>query len=140
MTDLRLDIPPASTKDLRNFGLTFGGVASVFGLLFLWRGRVPIAEALGVAAVLFFAAGLFFPGVLRPFHAPWMKFAEILGYVNTRLLLGLFFFVGVTPMGLAMRLSGKDPMGRSFKAKDGKSYWTEATRHVDGVRHFDRQF
>jgi hypothetical protein len=69
-----------------------------------------------------------------------MKFAEILGYINTRVLLGLFFMVGITPTGLLMRLSGKDPMSRTFKGKTVSSYWTKPTPHADGPRHFDRQF
>ena len=60
--------------------------------------------------------------------------------MNTTLLLGLFFLVGVTPIGLAMRASGKDPMTRTFKRKGASSYWTKPTPHADGDRHFDRQF
>jgi hypothetical protein len=129
-----------SAKELRNFGFTFGGVATVVTLLLLWRGRTPTAQGFAAAAVLFFLVGGLIPGLLRPFYGPWMKFAEILGHINTRILLGLFFFVGITPTGLLMRLTGKDPMSRTFKRKGGATYWTKAPPHADGVRHFDRQF
>ena len=55
-------------------------------------------------------------------------------------ILILFFFIGITPTGLMMRVSGKDPMGRTFKKKSATSYWTKPTPHADGHRHFDRQF
>jgi hypothetical protein len=140
LTDAVETPPPASTKDLRSFGFTFGAVAVVFALLLTWRGRTVSARGFALFAVSFFLVGALTPALLRPFHGPWMKFAEILGYINTRILLGLCFFVGVTPTGLLMRLAGKDPMSRSFKRKGDASYWTKAPPHADGVRHFDRQF
>lgn len=139
MTDAIPNPPPATTKDLRSFGFTFGGVALVFGAFLLWRGR-PMAPWFLGASALFFAVGGLAPGLLRPAFGPWMKFAEILGYVNTRILLGLFFFVGITPTGLLMRVAGKDPMARTFKGKATASYWTKPTPHQDGERHFTRQF
>lgn len=140
MTDAIKTPPPATAKDLRNFGFTFGAVAAVVTLWLLWRGRTGSAQGFAVAAVVFSLIGAVVPALLRPLHGPWMKFAEILGHLNTRILLGLFFFVGITPTGLLMRLSGKDPMSRTFKRKGGPSYWTRAPPHPDGVRHFDRQF
>ncbi len=132
--------PPATAKDLRNFGFTFGFVAGAFGLVLMWRGRPAPAEGFLIAAAAFFLVGATVPGLLRPAYGPWMKFAEILGYINTGLLLGAFYLVGVTPTGLLMRLSGKDPMNRTFKREDESSYWTKPTPHHEGARHFDRQF
>lgn len=139
MTNDAQAAPAPTGKDLRNFGFTFGAVALLFGALLMWRGRPSAPWAIG-AAFLFFAAGGFAPWVLKPAYGPWMKFAEILGSINTRILLGLFFLVGITPTGLALRLAGKDPMTRSFKRKNISSYWTKPAPHADGVRHFDRQF
>ena len=139
MTDANPAPPPATAKDLRNFGFTFGGVALGFGLLLLWRAR-PSAPWVLSASALFFLVGALLPSLLRPAFGPWMKFAEVLGYVNTRLLLGLFFLFGITPTGLLMRLAGKDPMARTFKPKATSSYWTKPTPHSEGDRHFTRQF
>lgn len=133
--------PPLPTRrDLRNFGITFGLVTLVIAAFLLWKGRVAPAQGFGAASLLFFVAAFAVPAVLRPFFGPWMKFAEILGYVNTRILLGVFYYVGVTPTGLLMRLAGKDPMTRTFKQKSALTYWSKPSVHVDGARHFDRQF
>ncbi len=131
--------PPATPKDLRNFGFTFAGVALVFAAFLFWKGRPSAPWFLGAAGV-FFVLGAFLPSLLRPAFGPWMKFAEVLGYVNTRILLGLFFIIGITPTGLLMRISGKDPMARTFKQKSTSSYWTKPTPHEEGNRHFTRQF
>lgn len=139
MTDDFKAPPPATARDLRNFGFTFAGVAAVFGLFLAWRGR-PLAPYFLGAAVVFLLVGALVPSLLRPFFGPWMKFAEILGYVNTRILLGVFFALGITPTGLLMRLAGKDPMGRTFKKSGPPSYWTKPATHPDGTRHFNRQF
>jgi len=115
-------------------------VSAVVAAFLAWRGRTEPATIFLAAAVLFFLAGALFPWLLRPAHGPWMRFAEFLGYINTRLLLGLFYLVGVTPTGLLMRLAGKDPMTRTFKRKDELTYWTKPAPHTEGRRHFDRQF
>lgn len=130
----------ASRKDLRNFGFTFGAVAAVVATLLLWRGRTAPGQGFLIASTVCFAVAIVVPGLLRPFFGPWMKFAEILGYVNTRILLAVFYYVGITPTGVLMRLAGKDPMTRTFKGKNETSYWTRPAPHVDGRRHFDRQF
>ncbi len=140
MTDASAAKPRAGHRELRGFGFTFSGVAAVFALFLWWRGRTAGASWFLAAAVSFLFVGALVPGLLRPFHGPWMKFAEILGYINTRILLSLFYFIGITPTGLLMRIFGKDPMGRTFKHKDAPSYWTKPIRHEDGARHFDRQF
>ena len=132
--------PRATSRDLRNFGVTFGIVAALFGAFLGWRGRTAPAGTFLTAAVAFFLVGALIPGLLRPFHGPWMKFAEVLGYVNTRILLGLFFFIGVTPTGLIMRLTGKDPMNRTFRRTGQESYWNKPAAHPDGAQHFTRQF
>ena len=132
--------PRADTKALRGFGYTFGVVATLAGAFLLWRGRVSPGRGFLAGAAAFFLVGAVAPGLLRPFHGPWMRFAEVLGHINTKILLGLFFFVGVTPTGFLMRLFGKDPMSRTFKRAGDGSYWIKPTEHPDGVRHFDRQF
>lgn len=140
MTDPASHRPEASRRDLRNFGFTFGSVAMVAALVLGWRGRSGPAAAFLTAAALFFLVGALAPALLRPAYGPWMRFAEVLGYVNTRILLGLFFLVGITPTGLLMRLGGKDPMTRTFKRKGESTYWTKPEPHSEGTRHFDRQF
>ena len=69
-----------------------------------------------------------------------MKFAAILGHINTRILLTVFYIVGLTPTGFIMKMLGKDPMRRRFKDKSVSSYWSHEAPPAEGVRHFNNQF
>jgi hypothetical protein len=100
--------------DLRNFGLIVGGI---FGAIGLWpvviHGQSIRPWALGLAAALMLPA-LLAPGVLRPAYRVWMALGAALGWINTRLVLGLIFYGLITPMALVFRLIGRDPMQRAF--------------------------
>src|SRR4249920_19340 len=102
----------AEMKELRTFGLVVGGIFSMIGLWpIIYRGDPPRIWALSVGALLV-GLGLVFPIGLRHIHRIWMKIGHVLGYINTRILLGVIFYGMITPMGMIMRLSGKDSMHR----------------------------
>jgi Saxitoxin biosynthesis operon protein SxtJ len=105
----------ATRTELRNFGLIVGGI---FGALAIWpwviRGGNVRQWMLGLAVVLIVPA-LVAPRVLAPAHRAWMALGGALGWVNTRLVLGLIFFGLITPMGFVIRLTGRDPMRRALE-------------------------
>lgn len=102
----------ATTKELRTFGLMVGGVFSVIGLWpIVFRGDSPRIWAISVGGVLV-GLGLAVPSSLKHIHLVWMKIGHVLGYINTRILLGVIFYGLITPMGMIMRVLGKDPMHR----------------------------
>ncbi|MBI4000612.1 MAG: hypothetical protein HY348_02375 [Nitrospira defluvii] len=123
--------------DLRNFGLMVGGV---FLLIACWpmlrSGESLRLWALG-AGLLLVAFGLLAPLVLRPVFTAWMKVGHVLGWVNTRIILGIIFFGLITPMGFVMRLFGWDSMRRAF-LKDAESY--RVIRSPRPRSHMTRQF
>jgi Saxitoxin biosynthesis operon protein SxtJ len=101
-------------KQLRQFGLLVGGVFAVIGLSpMVIRGQNPRWWSL-VPAVLLIVPALVNPGSLRFVHRGWMAIGEVLGWINTRIILGTIFYTLVTATGLVMRLSGKDPMNRKL--------------------------
>ena len=110
-----------TNRELRKFGITIAIAFAIFGGLFLFRGK-PAGFYLLAIAGFFFVFGLIWPRVLAPVEWVWMKFAHALGYVMTRVLLTLTFYLFITPMGLVMRLFGKDLLNLKF-VKDSKSYW-----------------
>lgn len=61
------------------------------------------------------------PIAVKPLYIVWLKLGAVLGWINTRIILGIVYFVVFMPMGLFMRLFGNDPMNRCFK-KDKTSY------------------
>ncbi len=101
-------------RQLRQFGLLVGGIFGLMGLWpLVWRHHSPRAWALALAVALVVPA-LVAPRILRPAHRAWMKLAEALAWINTRILLGLLFFVMITPIGSLMRLLKRDPMRRQY--------------------------
>ena len=93
-----------------------------------------ITEVSGAMMIL----GVVLPVVLHPFYVVWMRIAEVLAWVNTRLILSLIFLLMITPIGLIMKLLGKDPIAkRADPAK--KSYWV-AREKVDHPETMKFQF
>ncbi|MBU0751003.1 MAG: sxtJ [Gammaproteobacteria bacterium] len=105
------------SAELRNFALIMAGlVALFFGALlpWLWNWRFPAWP--WYVAIALVAGGLLAPLSLRIPYRLWMRLGHALGWVNTRLLLGIIFYLMITPMGLVMRLFGWDPMRRRLDA------------------------
>ena len=108
---------PLSRPELRKFGLILGaGVALFFGIVFpLLRDKGidptswPWYLALALAAV-----AMALPALLRPVHAVWMRIGAVLGFVNTRIILGIIYLALFTPVALVLKLLKKDPMRRTF--------------------------
>jgi hypothetical protein len=118
-------IPEPDRAGLRRFGLVTGGLlAGLFGLAFpLLAGRHIPVWPWAVGGVLA-AWALAAPASLRPVYRGWMRVGGAVGWVNTRILLTLVFFVVVTPMGLAMRLLGRRPLsGHAPAPADAAETW-----------------
>lgn len=107
----------------KSFGIVFAVVFAVIALFPLIKGLPPRYWALGVAAV-FLVLAYVAPKALKPLNILWFKFGMLLYKFVNPLVMGLLFFTTVTPIGLLMRATGKDPLNRSFD-KNAKSYWIE---------------
>ena len=112
------DVRPGSD---RNFGLVMAAAAAVFGCLPLVRAAAPHWWLLALAAA-FVALALFAPRVLFPLNYVWFRFGLLLHRVISPLVIGAVFFLCVTPIGVIMRLLGKDVL--SLRRRDDlSSYW-----------------
>ncbi len=78
-----------------------------------------------VASVIFLILGILNSKILSPLNKLWFKFGIFLGKVISPIIMGFIFFLVVTPIGLIMRLLGKDVL--NLKNSDIKSYWIEKT-------------
>lgn len=113
----------------RNFGLMFAAVlAGVFGIG--WSVFDSRLDGAAAAAAAFLGLALVAPGLLLPLNRLWERVGHGVGRVNNHLLLGAFFFLVVTPAGLALRLLGRDPLHRAV-GRGGGSYWTPVTRKAE---------
>jgi len=106
-------IAPSPTE-LRKFGfVTAAMVVGIFGLLLpaIFGRAWPLWPWI-IAVALTLPAG-FAPSLLAPVHRAWMAVGAVLGWINTRILLAAVFYLGVLPVGFAMRLLRRDPMRRA---------------------------
>ena len=127
-----------SVQKLRKFGLTVGGALLVFGAIRSYFHFGNFALVLfGVGGVLS-VGGIMFPAALRPVEKAWMAMAEALAFVNTRIILTIFFYLIFTPIGLVLRMF-KDPLNR--KLHDGNmSYWIRRQPKPADAALYQRQF
>ncbi len=122
----------------RSFGLIFAAFFCVIGLLPLYsRGEVR-PWALAVAAI-FAAVAVTVPIILAPLNRLWMRLGLLLHRVVNPIVLGLMFLVAIVPIGLLMRLIGKDLLGLKF-SKDAPSYWIVREPKGPDPRSLNRQF
>jgi len=127
-----------SKAELRKFGLTVGGAFLVLGTISWWRGHEWPPRVLWTLGVLLFVPGALLPGVLGPVQRGWMAFATVLGHVNTRIILTVFFYLIMTPVGFVIRLF-RDPLDRSLKDRT-RSQWVKRERQPVDLARYERQF
>ncbi len=109
------------TRDLRRFGLLFGGLGLALAGYWWWQ-NTTYWWAPALWAALFAGTGILAPSLLRPLHAGWMKFAQFLGWLNTRILLTLFFYMVITPVAIILKVFRKELL-EEYRGKPAATYW-----------------
>ena len=106
----------------RSFGIVFFIVFLVIALYPLsYSGEIRVWSA--IISIIFLVLGLFNSKILTPLNKLWFKFGIFLGKIISPIIMGMIFFLVVTPIGLLMRLLGKDLI--NLKYNNNKSYWIE---------------
>lgn len=124
-------------RDIAKFGGTIALVLVLIAAVKHHRSGASIWVDVLIAAAPIFAAACFFaPRMMEPVYRLWMRLAEALGWINTRILLILIFYLVVTPLGLLMRLFGRAPLDMARR----DSYWTDPPKNSYGDRHYEKQF
>jgi hypothetical protein len=127
----------------REFGLLVGAVLVAIAAWWLYRDKFPEVRAwfFGAGGVLVALGALVPRALVVPFRV-WMALAELLARVMTTLILGVVFFLVVTPIGVVKRLSGWDPLERRLAAAGGAgtSFWRPYSGRQHDPKHFDRMF
>ena len=125
-------------SDFRKFGITIGLFLMILAGFLFWRGRESF-EILLVSGIVLFVLGLTIPIILKPIYWIWMVLAVILGWIMTRVILGLLFYVVITPIGLFSRLSRSKFRNLNWdKSKD--TYWNYRTTKQLTNEDYERQF
>ena len=109
------EIRKLDAKGLREFAFVTGGLfVGLFGVIFPWLFGAAFPVWPWLLAAVLVTWGAVAPDTLRPVYQGWMKFGLLLNRITTPLVLGIVFYLVVLPLGVVMRLSGRDPMSRHF--------------------------
>jgi len=103
------------SKGYRKFGLTTGAIIiGLFGLLIPWLFGLNYVKWPWILGGILVLWALLAPGTLKPVYVGWMKFGNVMNWINTRIILGLMFYTVFLFVAILMKLLGKDPMSRKI--------------------------
>jgi hypothetical protein len=128
-----------SRKELRVFSLLLIGFGAIVAAILLRRleSQTP-AVAVFIVSSTIGAIGLAAPTLIRSLYVVWMALAFPIGWTVSHLMMLAVYYLVLTPIGLAMRLCGRDPMQRRFD-RGAQTYWLPRTPRKD-LKNYFRQF
>ena len=106
----------------KSFGIVFFIVFLILAVYPLINGKSIIVSLL-VISLIFLVLGLINSKLLTPLNKIWFKFGILLGKIISPIIMGMIFFLLVTPIGIIMRLLKKDVL--NLKLNNNRSYWIE---------------
>jgi uncharacterized membrane-anchored protein YitT (DUF2179 family) len=125
-------------KDLRKFGITVGGVLLAIGVVLFYFEK-PSAIYFAVIGGLLILFGALFPKILKPLNRIWMSLAIILGFIMSRVILTILFYLVLTPIAILAKIVGKKFMVLKCD-KSANTYWEKRTNIHKKQIDYDRQF
>jgi len=131
-----------SKTEQRKFGMVMAvAFALLAGLRWLSRGFAMTAfpSYLLGAGVVFLGCAILAPRALRPVFRFWLKFAGVMNWIMTRVLLGMTFYLVVAPIRGLMRLFSEDPLKRRWLSKE-ESYWETPEEQPRDFERYQDQF
>jgi Saxitoxin biosynthesis operon protein SxtJ len=121
-----------TAREGRKFGLTVGLAFGVLASIMAWRDRPLPLYVFGGVAMALIAASLVFPERLGPVYRAWMGLARVISRVTTPVFMGIVFFVVIAPVGLLMRLFGRNPIRHRLASQ---SYWAPPNQARGGLKN-----
>ena len=105
----------------KKFGLFFCVIFSFFSFFFYYKGIEKIAYIFLIISIIFLTISYLSPHLLHPLNRAWMSLGYFIGFIINPIILGLIYFLIITPYGLIIKLIGRDEL--KIKISDKKSYW-----------------
>lgn len=142
-----LDLDTSDPKEQRKFGLLMAAAISVLGMirwgLHWWReGHQPesLPMAFFAVAAIFLMAGVVWPRALQPAFVVWMKFAVVMNFLVTHILLTIVFFTMIIPARAIVAVLRKDLLNAQWPPKAGDTYWEEPEEQPKEFERYLNQF
>ena len=120
-----------SPKALRRYGFVMAGAFGVISAFLWWKSSAATLYVFGIAC-LFAILAVLAPKLLGPVEKIWMAFAEKLSIVMTTVILTITYYLVITPVGLLLRIMGKDLL--EIKKSQTPSFWKSVEQDGPGTR------
>ena len=135
-----LDIDTSSRTEQRKFGLVMAAAIVVLGLIrYALHGFAHFPLYFFAVAAVFAFFGLVWPRALKPVFVVWIKFALLLNWLVTHVMLTIIYWLVIAPMGIVMRLFSDDPLKRAWQPS-AASYWEEPEEQPSDIERWRNQF
>jgi len=124
-------------KELKKFGLTMALICFLFSLVGIWKNSALTGLALGLwgLAAVFIVLALVAPNSLKSFEKFWMALGEKINKFVTPVILTITYYVLITPLGLLLKLMGKDILSLKID-KTRTTYWEEVDQAGSASRYY----
>lgn len=130
---------PSNLPSNRTFGLLFIGVFAILGVYGLWKGwSAEVIKTFFIISGVLVIVTLLAPKLLTPFNKAWYQLGLFLGEVVSPIVLGILFFIVITPVALAMRLAGRDAL--KLRKQNVESHWIDRKPPGPEPESFKEQF
>ena len=127
-----------SNEAVKKTGISVGVVLILISLLLWYLGKTSFIYFSIIGGLSVILAFIAIP-VLRPFHRLWMMLTLAMGFVMSRVILTLLYYLILTPIGLLAKIVGKKIMPLGFD-KNAKTYWEKRENIVKQQIDYERQF
>jgi hypothetical protein len=120
-------------RDLRSFGLIWSIFLILISLFPVLKGHhirywpIPFS-------VLFLIISFYTPKILSKFYVIWVKFGNLIGNVISKIVLFIIFYLLITPIGLILRISGKDLLNKKMD-KGLTTYWIKRVTQPTSLKN-----
>lgn len=128
-------------SEWRKFGIALGIILSIIATIILIKEKSLYIYFYG-AGLFFILAALSLPVIIKPVFILFLYIAHVLGWVMTRVILSILFYLVITPIGLILKLFRKKFLDLKF-SRDVESYWIEAGTKIgenEGVESYENQY
>jgi hypothetical protein len=134
-----INIKPEDKQKSKTFGWGLAGLLAIIGILKILFGKPEGIPWHFYAVLITLAVNIVVPLVIFSLYKAATFLARYLGWFNTRLILGLIFFLLFTPLGFILRLLGKDFLDRKFDM-GAHSYWIKREKREFNPASLENQF
>ncbi len=124
--------------DLKKFGITVGSVLFLFAILLFWKQKESYIYFSIIGAFLILA-GLIKPAILKPLNKAWMTLAILMGWVMTRVILIILFYIVLTPTAFFAKIFKKNFLDLEID-KSRNSYWEIREKKDLSPADYEKQF